>query len=422
MVCSNRKLILILFYIGLFVLVLFSNYNVAFNLYSSGMEEYRRGNYDLAIEYLEKSIESSHLIEANFPNVKLYIGLSAFYLDDFSKSKYYLNLFPDNKLAQNVLQIIENYDFEDTFSPGVIIREEILEQEIIDEGNNILAFSIITVVIFVIALLTAFVTIFILRFLGIGFGVSSVKVKEKNEVLKIPEEKEENISEVPNINLEEVENLKLENLENVMSQSKALKKLLGEIEGEETNDFSDIEEISDENEENIQNDEKKEKTDELLDMIDESMKDASLDDLESILNEMEEGKKSKSESKQDVKEEKINNEDEILSKNEEINEDNVNADQEIEINENLEKTEKDIKEIEGSIKADNNLKNRFNKIMNEEEIFINQEAEHANDLLSLVDEIEREIADKKTKEYSKKQLNNFFNTLFFDINEKVENK
>jgi len=74
-----------------------------------------------------------------------------------------------------------------------------------------------------------------------------------------------------------------------------------------------------------------------------------------------------------------------------------------------------------SIKPDQNLKNKYNKIINEEENEILREAENFNDLISLIEDIEATNKDKGRKEYTQAQIESIFKTNFFEINnEKIK--
>ncbi|MGM0639846.1 MAG: hypothetical protein ACQESN_00275 [Thermotogota bacterium] len=407
---SNKLLIIISIFLLFFNMIYASNYDEAYNLYLSGLKAYRSGEYENAQNFLESALEKSPRIEDEIPEIKLYLGLSAFQNRDYELSLQFLNLFPNNALANESVRNIQEKLLTQDVDVGDLVIKNPTNGSTTTEKNNINtgSFLTITFIIFIISILSAFAVWFLLKkYSTVDFGKQTKKITTgETEDFEEPEEV------IQPIILEEVINLKLDNLETIWQKSKALKRLLGEID----EDFSH-EESDDMEEEDV-------KTNKLKKMIDDSMKDVDLDELENILDDYDSEEDETEETKDSTEEvEKIKNDDDSNTSEEdlEINEDEIEKDTQNLDQVSLEDVKNDWEESADTIKPDQNAKNTYNKIMNEKEAEIIREAESFNDLNSLIEDIEASNKDKGRKEYTQAQLDSIFKTNFFEINDEKIN-
>lgn len=403
---SNKLLVLLILFLSIFIST-YASYSEAYNLYLSGLKAYRSGEYESAQNFLSSALEKSPKIEDEVPEIKLYLGLSAFQNKDYDISYQYLSLFPYNALAKESIRNIENNTLTEELNLNNLILSSPTNAATKNEESsfNFGSFITITIIIFIISILSAVAVWFLLKRFS-TFDFSSTKKNVDNEI----EEAESTEEIIEPISLEEVINLKLDNLETIWQKSKALKKLLGEID-------EDLSYNSD------GSSEEESKTNKLKKMIDDSIKDVNLDEIENILDDFD------NESPEE-------NENVDASDQNEEDVDNINIDEkqkdnkdapEKEISEyipeevTLDEVKENWEDSSDSIKPDQNLKNKYNKIINEEENEILREAENFNDLISLIEDIEATNKDKGRKEYTQAQIESIFKTNFFEINnEKIK--
>lgn len=398
MAWKNKIIIILILIISITSIA--SNYESAYTFYLSGLKAFRSGDYEVAETFLMKSLESSAKIEADIPEIKLYLGLSAFHNQKYDLAEQLLKLFPENSLAKEALNSIKNNNLtqELNFDEYKITQDSSpIEEE--TKSNNTGTFIIITVIIFIVSALISIMMIFILR--------KTMTIKPKKSDITVEEIAEKQIEETPKINLEEVMNLKLDNLDTIWQKSSALKKLLGEID-------DDIEN----NEINEESATLEDKTDQLKDLIDESLKEANIDEIESLLNNLEDKSFNEKDSETDNQDtdEKL-----IESENKNIDEklietENQKNDLNIDFKVEAEENQKLLDEIDSNIKADTDLNNKFKSIMKEDEIELVQEAETALDLEKLIQDIEEYNKEKGSKKYSQTQLDKIFKNNFFKVN------
>ncbi|MDO7977135.1 hypothetical protein [Oceanotoga teriensis] len=398
MAWKNKIIIILILIISITSIA--SNYESAYTFYLSGLKAFRSGDYEVAETFLMKSLESSAKIEADIPEIKLYLGLSAFHNQKYDLAEQLLKLFPENSLAKEALNSIKNNNLtqELNFDEYKITQDSSpIEEE--TKSNNTGTFIIITVIIFIVSALISIMMIFILR--------KTMTIKPKKSDITVEEIAEKQIEETPKINLEEVMNLKLDNLDTIWQKSSALKKLLGEID-------DDIEN----NEINEESATLEDKTDQLKDLIDESLKEANIDEIESLLNNLEDKSFNEKDSETDNQDtdEKL-----IESENKNIDEklietENQKNDLNIDFKVEAEENQKLLDEIGSNIKADTDLNNKFKSIMKEDEIELVQEAETALDLEKLIQDIEEYNKEKGSKKYSQTQLDKIFKNNFFKVN------
>lgn len=399
----KKLLILFISFLLLFGTLISANYDEAYNLYLSGLKAYRSGEYKSAQQFLEEALNKSPKIEDEIPEIKLYLGLAAFQNKNYDLSYQFLSLFPNNALAKESIRNIENNLIAKEIDLGDLVIKNPTSNATTIEANksnfNLGSFITITLIIFIISLLSAIGVWFLLRrYSTIDFSKSKDKNSESYDEIIEPEE------EINPISLEEVINLKLDNLETIWQKSKALKKLLGEID-------------EDVNYENNLVEETEEKTNKLKKMIDDSMKDVDLDELENILDNYDE----EDEEETNTEEEIQKADDNSVDDSSEINTEEIKKDTKKLEEPSIEEVENEWKESSDTIKPDQNSKNIFNKIMNENEDEIIREAENFNDLDSLIEDIETSNKEKGRKENTQAQLESIFKTNFFEINDEKIN-
>ncbi|MCP5465248.1 MAG: hypothetical protein H7A31_00980 [Thermotogae bacterium] len=374
----------------IFIIILsvisFSSYEEAYNYYLSGLKFYRSGNYDTAVKFFEKSITLSQDIETNIPEIKLFMGISYFQTKVYDKAGIYLALFPDNAIAKAALESInKNQITQDFHFDGFIITQD-TNPATIDEQNtnnfNTSGFIITTLIVFIISALSAVGVFFGLK----KFGFSSTTVEVIDSASSNPIDQ---IQAVSSISIEEVLNLKLDSLEDIWQKSSALKALLGEIDGssEPAREAPAVKEVT---ETNTQSNQLSEIND-LSGKISESLKSASIDDIESLLDDF--GSDSETT--------------ESISSSEES------------IQEEIEEAKENIEKVKNLILPDKALTVKFEKLMNEPEEKIERSIDNINSFEDTINLIEEDNEKNGSGKTSKHQLENLFNSLYFENEEVV---
>jgi hypothetical protein len=152
-------------------------------------------------------------------------------------------------------------------------------------------------------------------------------------------------------------------------------------------------------------------------MIDDSMKDVNIDELENILDDFDnENETEEVESEEKSYDLKMKDEENTSKVTKKINNEEKSGEESIE-EVDLDEVKNNWQEFSDSIKPDHVLKNSYNNIMKENEEEIIREAENFNDLDSLIEEIEANNKDKGRKEYTENQIESIFKTNFFEIND-----
>jgi len=419
---------------GIFILMICASafcveFDQAYSYYLSGMKAYRIGDYKLSQNLLYKSIQVSPQLENYDPNIKLYLGLSAFQNKDYAIALEYLPMFSENPLAVQALESIKNngisseFHFEQATVPST--PEELTASE---EKSSfpLLTFFLITFVIFIISAASAFPIFIYFRKHGISFSD-----KPKAEIQEIP-----TIEEVASVPIEEVVNLKLDNIENIWKKSNALRMLIGDIENEyESSSVPQIPEIPElvsTEHENLKTSDQTADIDNLQSIINDSLKTADLDSIEKLLNSME--NQNVSESSQEITTEipinvNLSNsssdesygsaddsqetQNSYTSVNPELNEQEEK--QEYSESENIQPANpnKDVDILD----AGSSLKTRFKDIMKGSEKMILIEAQNTNDISEIIERIESENSKNGSKIYSKVQLEKIITNLFYQVNE-----
>jgi hypothetical protein len=99
------------------------------SLYFSGKDAYNSGNYAAAQQYFQEALVKDENIEAKAQNIKYMLGVSAFNNKDYKTAKTYLVLFPDNPIANDLLQKIE--EFEKTLPEDFLYHNENDDEKVI---------------------------------------------------------------------------------------------------------------------------------------------------------------------------------------------------------------------------------------------------------------------------------------------------
>jgi len=82
----------------------------AMTQYYTGRDAYNSGNYKDAQYYFQRALIIDPQIEARAQNIKFWLGISAFNNGDFKTAKVNLQLFPDTRIAQDLLVKIEEME------------------------------------------------------------------------------------------------------------------------------------------------------------------------------------------------------------------------------------------------------------------------------------------------------------------------
>lgn len=101
--------------IGLLIMILIISQTIIFSqdpsqegmrLYINAMDAFQNRDYEKAQKLFEEALKIYPNIESRIKNIKLFIGISAYYNGDYEKAKIYLGLFKNNPVAQELLKKI----------------------------------------------------------------------------------------------------------------------------------------------------------------------------------------------------------------------------------------------------------------------------------------------------------------------------
>ncbi|PNR95169.1 tetratricopeptide repeat protein [Petrotoga olearia] len=357
------------------IMLIFSdNYGIAYEYYMNGLKYYRNAQYDLAQNFFEQTLQLSPRLESEIPEIKMYLGLSAFHNNDYTTAKIYLQPFKGIPLVDEALNVIESLppesdDFYSLNSPNLKINNaQPFEEE--QQSFNYFTFFIVMLIIFVISLAASFFTIFLVR--------RHVSFEKKENVLNETETLT-NISKVETqgIKYKTIDQFDEPHIKKVWKVSSPLKKLIGITSNEDI--------LSEEN--NIAKAHKDGKLNEIEELenkldkdIDDILKESNLEEIEEILNELE-GNDEKS---------------------------NIQEPGTFE-EESKEKHREEYSHLENVIKPDTEIRNNYSLIMEKEEKELLFEDELNNDLFDITKELD-------TKKLSQNSLQKFFHKLFYDVN------
>jgi len=117
--------ILILFQVNIFSQ---DPYQEGMKFYINAMDAFQNREYLKAQKLLEEALKVYPNIESKVKDIKLILGISAFYNGDYEKAKTFLELFRDNPIAQELLKKIpENIEEKSIENMGFIKENEIYE-------------------------------------------------------------------------------------------------------------------------------------------------------------------------------------------------------------------------------------------------------------------------------------------------------
>lgn len=354
------------------VMLIFSdNYQVAYEYYMNGLKYYRNAQYDLAQDFFEEALQLSPRLESEIPDIKLYLGLSAFHNKDYATAKIYLQPFKDIPIVDEALRVIESLPSEsDAFDASNLKINNTQSPEKEQQNFNFLTFFTIMLIIFVISLAASFFTVFLIR-----KHVSFEKKENELNDLKI-------LTNIDQVETQEIQYKTIDqfdepHIKKVWKVSSPLKKLIGITSNEDVSP----------NENNVSKGPKEGKLNEIENLenkldkdINDILKESNLEEIEEILNELEgNGEK--------------NSIQEPVTLEEESNE----------------KNQEEYSHLENVIKPDSEIKNNFSSIMEKEEKELSFEDDLDNDLFDIIKELD-------TKKLSQNNLQKFFNKLFYDVN------
>jgi len=353
------------------MLIFADNYEIAYEYYINGLKYYRNAQYDLAQNFFEQALQLSPRLESEIPEIKMYLGLSAFHNNDYATAKIYLQPLKGIPIVDEALRVIESTPPESEVLdvPDLQINNtQSLEEK--QQNFNFLTFFTVMLIIFFISLAASFFTVFLIR--------RHVSFKKKENELN-------DMETLTNVDKAETQGLKYKTIDQfdephikkVWNLSSPLKKLIGITSNEgispEENNISKGHKEGELNEiENIEN--KLEKD------INDILKESNLEEIEEILNELESnGEKSRTQ--------------EPVTLEEESNE----------------KNQEEYSHLENVIKPDVEIKNNYSSIMEKEE----KELLFEDDLDVGLFDITKELEAKKI---SQNNLQKFFHKLFYDVN------
>jgi tetratricopeptide (TPR) repeat protein len=358
-----RKILIFFILILEISLIFADNYDLAYQYYLNGLKYYQNGQYQRAQEDLEKAIQLSPKLEGERPEIKMYLGLSAFQNKDYKTAEIYLNQFKGNPLVDQALEII-NFSSTDQQYYGASVKiDEIQSQGENDESDNFnfSVFLLIMLIIFSISMLIIISVIF-----WMSKHYNQKRDKEKNPTVNIVTESIETLNKESKYKLfDQFEN---KNIKLIWESSVALKKLIGlkvieENEKKQSEELSPIPEI--EEIEELENKIENEITNELSDL--------NIEDIEKMLEKLD-----------DEKEEVIFSE--IKS----------------------EEHKKEYLEMQDILHPDSEMKDKYSTILKKEEKQVSKE--DAIDFIDAMNELE-------SKDINQSNLQKFFHKLFHYANQ-----
>ncbi|POZ89237.1 hypothetical protein AA80_00990 [Petrotoga sibirica DSM 13575] len=355
------------------IMLIFSdNYDIAYEYYMNGLKYYRNAQYDLAQNFFEQTLQLSPRLESEMPEIKMYLGLSAFHNNDYTTAKIYLQPFKGIPLVDEALNVIESLppESDDFYSTNLKINNaQPFEEE--QQNFHYLTFFIVMLIIFVISLAASFFTIFLIR-KHLSFEKKENVLNEMETLTNIDK------VETQGIKYKTIDQFDEPHIKKVWKVSSPLKKLIGITSNEDI--------LSEGN--NISKDHKDGKLNEIEDLenkldkdIDDILKESNLEEIEEILIELENnGEKSSIQDPGTLEEE------------------------------SKEKNREEYSHLENVIKPDTEIKNNYSLIMEKEEKELLFEDDLVdNDLFDIIKELD-------TKKLSQNSLQEFFHKLFYDVN------
>jgi len=352
------------------ILIFSDNYETAYEYYMNGLKYFRNTKYDLAQELFEKALQLSPRLESEIPEIKMYLGLSAFYNEDYAMAKIYLQPLKGIPIVDEALSVIESLPLESEVlnaSNLKINNNQPVEEQ---QNSNFSTFFIVMLIIFAISLAASFFTIFLVR----KHVFFEKKANETNDLKPRPSI---DTTETQEIEYKTIDKFDEPYIKNIWKVSSPLKKLIG---------ITSNEDISPEKI-NASKEPPEEELDEIEDLeskldndINDILKESNLEEIEEILNELESGEENDKVQEPDSIEEESN-----------------------------EKSREEYSHLENVITPDVETKNNYTSIREKEEKELLFEDDLDNDLFDIIKELE-------TKKFSQNNLQKFFHKLFYDVN------
>jgi len=363
------------------------NYEIAYDYYFNGLKYYRNGNYEMAQFSFQKALELSPELESEIPEVKMYLGLSAFQNKDYSTARIYLDNFRGNIYVDQILEIIETIDMEKDKSDVSIVKTPINHEQvdsIVDTSEESSSFSLfitVGIIVFSVTCLTAILTFYWLRKYNKPFVPN-----KKGQTVTVDLTEEPTEIHPVDLKIKTLDEFEEETVQKILSGSKYLLELLNikldseiPIDNSTTTKQEEMKGISD--------------VDRLQKEIEETLKGvlttSEVKDIEGLLL--------------DLNKEK-----------------NIDVDKKlIEMErENAPKIEQDYRLVKGYIKPDQETSRKYNMIMNTKEKQLPLKGHAFQEVTSIKDNLK-----KSQVKPDDKNLEEFFTLLFNETNyEKLKNQ
>ncbi|HOL86682.1 MAG TPA: tetratricopeptide repeat protein [Defluviitoga tunisiensis] len=363
------------------------NYEIAYDYYFNGLKYYRNGNYEMAQFSFQKALELSPELESEIPEVKMYLGLSAFQNKDYSTARIYLDNFRGNIYVDQILEIIETIDMEKDKSDVSIVKTPINHEQvdsIVDTSEESSSFSLfitVGIIVFSVTCLTAILTFYWLRKYNKPFVPN-----KKGQTVTVDLTEEPTEIHPVDLKIKTLDEFEEETVQKILSGSKYLLELLNikldseiPIDNSTTTKQEEMKGISD--------------VDRLQKEIEETLKGvlttSEVKDIEGLLL--------------DLNKEK-----------------NIDVDKKlIEMErENAPKIEQDYRLVKGYIKPDQETSRKYNMIMNTKEKQLPLKKYTFQEVTSIKDNLK-----KSQVKQDDKNLEEFFTLLFNETNyEKLKNQ
>jgi tetratricopeptide (TPR) repeat protein len=376
--------LLFLFLIVTCVQVQAQNYEIAYDYYFNGLKYYRNGNYEMAQIFFQKALELSPTLESEIPEVKMYLGLSAFQNKDYKTARIYLDNFRGNVYVDQILEILEEIDLDNVepivkTPPNKLQGDSVIENS--EESASFSLFVTVGIIIFSITCLTAILTFFWLRKYNKPFIPNKKDEVHINEFLN-----EGNELQPTEIKIKTLNEFEEESVQKILRGSKNLLKLLNikldadlQVDNSNVTKQDDMKDVSDVD--RLQK--------EIEDTLKEVLSSADVKDIEELLFDLN-------------KEEIIGVDDKLIEME----------------RESAPKIEQDYQSVKGYIQPDQETQRKFNTIINtkEKELplkkYTNQEIRNIKDNLN-----------KSKVKPDDNNLEEFFTLLFNETNyEKLKNQ
>lgn len=277
-----------------------SKSEAAYKTYQEALNAYNAGEFERAIKLFEYVLQTYPKIESEVPEIKLYLGVSAFYVGEYGKAKAYLQLFPESPLAQELLKKINEIEKAGTsgqidwsgyreVQPSATNPQQSMQTEeaTASSSNRILLVVLISSIVAIGGFLA-------LTFIFIKLGLMNVRtVKEELPVAPNKEELEEATFIEPDLHelqdrtteAEEIEEIEVERL--IQEELEDVRTLLeGITETEETAE-AEAEIVQDQEPTNESEEEEEIAVEELFHESQSDVFSTALETLEKRLSELE---------------------------------------------------------------------------------------------------------------------------------------